>query len=457
MGNIVLVIDDERLLCKHLKKVLTDEGYETFTALTGKDGLKLIDRESPDIVLLDLKLPDIDGMEILRKIQYNDDDVLTIIMTAHGSVENAVSAVKIGAYDFIEKPFSIDKLKLIVKNAFNTLELKRNLSKVKEQEFNRYSYDILVGKSKKIKELIVIIKKVVEADAKTILLTGETGTGKGLIAKLIHYNSIRKDQPFIDINCAAIPENLLESELFGFEAGAFTDAKKTKKGLFELANKGTIFLDEIGDMSLPLQAKLLKVLDEKSFRRVGGLKNINCDVKIIVGTNRNLKSLVNSGNFRKDLYFRLNVINIKVPPLRERKEDISVLTDYFIEYFNRETHRNVTEVPENVRLKLQNYHWPGNVRELKNVIERAVILSKGSSIQENLLEFDTNDEDFIIKISEKECFVKFPKDEFNLQKLEEKVLSEFLKKNNWNQTRTAKDLGISRDRLRHKMKKLNLI
>jgi len=458
LGNTVLIIDDEKLLCKQLQRILSDEGFEAFYALTGKEGLELFYKESPDLILLDLKLPDINGLEILKKIQLlNEDNFSTIIMTAHGSIENAVSAVKIGAYDFIEKPFSIDKLKLSINNAFKTLELKRSLSKVKKQEFQRYNYDILIDKSRKMKELIGVVKKITDADAKTILVTGETGTGKGLIAKLIHYNSVRKEEPFVDINCAAIPESLLESELFGFEAGAFTDAKKMKKGLFEIASKGTIFLDEIGDMGIPLQAKLLKVLDEKSIRRIGGVKNIKCDVKVIVGTNRNLKELVAKGNFRKDLYYRLNVIKITIPPLRERKEDIPFLTDYYIKCYNKETHRNVTEVPESVRTQLQNYHWPGNVRELRNVIERAVILSKGNTIQDNLLEFEAEEENYLTKCSKDECVVKFPKEKFDFDELEKRVLTEFLEKNRWNQTRTADDMNISRDKLRYKMKKYSLL
>jgi len=458
LSNIILVIDDEKLLCKHLQRTLADEGYETFSALTGKEGLELFYKESPDVILLDLKLPDINGLEILKKIQgSSEDNFSTIIMTAHGSIENAVSAVKIGAYDFIEKPFSIDKLKLIVKNAIHTLDLKRSLSNVKEQELSKYNFNVMIGKSRKIKELFNIVKKVIDADAKTILLTGETGTGKGLMAKLIHYNSTRKEKSFVDINCAAIPDNLLESELFGFEAGAFTDAKKMKKGLFELADKGTVFLDEIVDLSLPLQAKLLKVLDEKSFRRIGGVKNISCDVRVIVGTNKNIKELVNDGSFRQDLYYRLNVINIRVPPLRERKEDIQLLVDYFIKFYNEETHRNVTEIPESVRLKLQNYHWPGNVRELKNVIERAVILSKGSTILDSILEFETEENGFMARSTDSECVVRFPKEKFSMDELEKRVLSEFLDKNNWNQTKTAMDMGISRDKLRYKMKKYQLI
>ncbi|HZX13384.1 MAG TPA: sigma-54 dependent transcriptional regulator, partial [Thermodesulfobacteriota bacterium] len=342
MSELILIVDDEKFLCRQLEKALSQEGYSVISASTGKEGTEIAKKESPAVILLDLKLPDADGLEILQFISTLEPHPTTIIMTAHGNIEVAVSAIKIGAYDFIEKPFHVDKLKVIIRNAISAIELRRNLSTATSREQEKYGFNSLIGKSEAIKEIIYLFQKLADTDPKTILITGESGTGKGLAARILHYNGVRAEKPLIELNCAAIPETLLESELFGYEPGAFTDAKKMKKGIFELADGGTIFFDEIGDMSLGLQAKLIKVIEERTFRKIGGTRDIKVDIRVIAATNHDLKELVSKNLFREDLYHRLNVINIKMPPLKERKEDVPLLTDYFVTYFNSEAHRDIT-------------------------------------------------------------------------------------------------------------------
>ncbi|MGH7893011.1 MAG: sigma-54-dependent transcriptional regulator, partial [Thermodesulfobacteriota bacterium] len=300
----------------------------------------------------------------------------TIMMTAHGNVEVAVTAIRVGAYDFIEKPFPLDKLKVMVRNALKTSELKNSINAAATRAQEKYGFETLIGMSESIVELKKLFKKLTESDPRTILITGESGTGKGLAAKILHYNGARKQGPFIEINCAAIPETLLESELFGHEAGAFTDARKMKKGILEQADGGTVFLDEIGDMSLSLQAKLVKAVEERSFRRLGGNRDILVDLSVIAATNHDLKSLVKHSEFREDLYHRLKVISFEMPSLRSRKEDIPVLTDHFVAYFNTDLSKNISVVPEDIKKTFMNYNWPGNVRELRSTIERAALLSE---------------------------------------------------------------------------------
>ncbi|MBI4228789.1 MAG: sigma-54-dependent Fis family transcriptional regulator, partial [Deltaproteobacteria bacterium] len=325
MSDLVLVIDDERLLCRQLEKALSQEGHEVLTAYTGKDGIEIAKRENPDVVLLDLKLPDVDGLEVLSDLIGLEPIPNTIMMTAHGNIEVAVSAIKKGAYDFIEKPFSVDKLRIMVRNALSAQVLKSNLSAVTMREQLKYELNSFVGESQAIKEIIQLLLKLANTDPRMILITGESGTGKGLAARVLHFNGVRAQKPILELNCAAIPETLLETELFGHEAGAFTDAKRMKKGIFEIADGGTIFLDEIADMSLSIQAKLVKVIEERTFRRIGGTRNITVNVRIIAATNRSLKELVSKKLFREDLYHRLNVISFEMPPLRSRKDDIPML------------------------------------------------------------------------------------------------------------------------------------
>ena len=348
MSSLILIIEDERLLSKQLQKALSQEGYFVVTSHEGGEGLQIAKRENPDLVILDLKLPDRDGLTVLKDLSGFDQMPPTIMMTAHGSVEVAVSAIREGAYDFIEKPFPLDKLKVMVRNALRIRELDNSLNAVTMRAQEKYGFDSLIGASESIKEIIDLFTKLTETDPKTILIQGESGTGKGLAAKVLHFNGIRKQHPFIELNCAAIPETLLESELFGHEAGAFTDAKKLKKGILEQADGGTVFLDEIGDMSLSLQAKLVKAVEERSFRRVGGTRDISVDICVMAATNHDLKSLVKNGGFREDLYHRLNVINFEMPALRDRREDIPLITDYFVSYFNLDLNKNINIIPSEV-------------------------------------------------------------------------------------------------------------
>lgn len=459
MSPLILIIDDEKLLAKQLEKALSQEGYSVVSAFTGEEGIGFAKKETPDLILVDLKLPDTDGLEVLNSISKLESSPATIMMTAHGSVEVAVSAIKLGAYDFIEKPFPIDKLKIMVKNALNTLELRSNLNAATMRERGKYGFSSLVGDSEVVNEIIHLFQKLADADPKTILITGESGTGKGLAAKILHLNGVRAEKPFIDLNCAAIPETLLESELFGYETGAFTDAKKMKKGIFELADRGTIFLDEIGDMSLPLQAKLVKVIEERTFRRIGGTRDITVDVRVIAATNRDLKDLISKKLFREDLYHRLNVISFEMPQLRHRKEDVPILTDHFVDHFNNELHRKITIIPEEVRQAFINYNWPGNVRELRSTIERAVLLSEGEKLNPKYirLEEESGNSEIKLEKSDNRIILEIPIEDVSLTKIEEKVIKEALSLNDWNQTRTAEMLGITREVLRYRMKKMGLL
>ena len=458
MGVLILVIDDERLLCRQLEKALSQEGYNVVCAFSAQEGIEVATKENPAVVLLDLRLPDGDGLDVLQSLNtVLEPRPAVIIMTAHGSIETAVSAIKMGAYDFIEKPFHLDKLKVVIRNALSAMELQKDLNTVTRREQQKYGFDALIGESKAMREIIELFKKLVEADPKTILITGESGTGKGLAAKILHFNGVRAGKPFIEINCAAIPETLLESELFGYEAGAFTDAKKMKKGLFELANGGTLFLDEIGDMSLSLQAKLVKVIEERTFRRVGGTRDISVDVRVIAATNRDIKELVNKKLFRVDLYHRLNVISFEMPPLRERKEDIPLLTEYFVNHFNNELHRRITVIPDEVKEAFLNYHWPGNVRELRSTIERAVLLSEGERLNPKYIRLEESDREIRLERSESDLVLKIPLGEVSLNEIEERVIKEALNLNNWNQTKTAEMLGVTREVLRYRMKKMGLL
>lgn len=456
MSSLILIIEDERLLCKQLHKALTQEGYSVITSFEGGEGVEIAKRENPDLVLLDLKLPDTDGLNVLRTFSNLEQSPTTIMMTAHGSVEVAVTAIRVGAYDFIEKPFPLDKLKVMVRNALRTNMLKNSLSAVAMRAQEKYGFDSLIGESASIKEIISLFRKLTESDPRTILITGESGTGKGLASKVLHYNGLRSQRPFIEINCAAIPETLLESELFGHEAGAFTDAKKLKKGILEQADGGTVFLDEIGDMSLALQAKLVKAVEERSFRRLGGTRDIKVDLCVIAATNQDLKSLVKHGEFREDLYHRLNVINFEMPTLRDRKEDIPFLTDHFISYFNTDLNKNISEIPGEVSMTLSHYDWPGNVRELRSTIERAILLSENGVLNPKYIMLEDG-ESLKIQNSDEKMVIDVPIEDASLYKIEKKVITKALDLNNWNQTRTAEMLGITREVLRYRMKKWGLL
>ena len=455
MRPSILVVDDDEVMQETLSDVLRRERYEVFSVTSGNEVLSVIKKNVIDLVLLDMRLPDVDGLEILKRIKTFDTEILVIIMTAYSDVQNAVSAIKSGAYHYINKPFELEELKLLIEKGLETKSLINEVRRLHRQQQEDYQNNHIYGVGPKIQSVKELIGMISKTQKTSVLIQGESGTGKELAANAIHYNSMRCERPLMKINCSAIPDSLLESELFGYEKGAFTDAKNTKKGLFELADGGTVFLDEIGDMKPFLQSKILRVLENQTFMRVGGEREIKVDVRIIAATNRNLETLVREGFFRKDLYYRLKVMVVEMPPLRERPEDISLLSNLFIEENNREHGKNVRSFSEEAMKLLSQYSWPGNVRELRNVIERAMILTDHEIITPKQLPFelrqiekynesDTNSEQFEIT------------DEMSLEQMERIHLSRVLRRLEWNKSKGSKVLGISRATLRAKIKRHNL-
>ncbi len=372
----ILIVDDEESMRDFLSIMLHREGYQVDTAVDGLQAVNHLREHSYDLVISDIKMPRMTGLELLAHIKERTPETVVLMVTAFSSTDEAVDAMKQGAYDYITKPFKNEEIRLIVKNALERRELRQENLALKEELGKRFSFDGLVGKSKAMQDVFTMVKKVAASPVK-VLITGESGTGKELVARAIHYNSDRRDGPFVPINCGAIPENLLESELFGHEKGSFTGAIKQKPGLFEMAANGTIFLDEVGELPAMMQVKLLRVLQENEFRRVGGTKDIKADVRVLAATNRHLEDAVAEGSFREDLYYRFNVIRVDLPPLRQRREDIPVMIDFFWERF---TGQQGVKVAEDAMRRLIDYHWPGNVRELENVIERATILGRENEI-----------------------------------------------------------------------------
>jgi two-component system response regulator AtoC len=377
----ILIVDDEILTLNNLKKFLEKEGYEIYLAENGEKALEITSRIKPDLILLDLMLPGISGVEVLRQVKEKEPNTVIIMMTAYEIIEKAVEAMKLGAYDYLLKPFPLSELKNSIHRALETLSLKIRIQEHLNTEKGRYYFGRIIANSPKMKEILNIAQKIALMERTTVLIQGESGTGKELLAKAIHYHSPRSEGPLIEINCAAIPENLLESELFGYEPGAFTDAKKRKIGLLEKGNEGTVFFDEIGDMSLNLQAKVLRVLEDGKFMRLGGNKPVKIDIRVIAATNKNLQTAVKEGRFREDLYYRLNVVPIHIPPLRERKEDIIPLALFFMSEYNRELKRSYTGITPEAAEALEKYSWPGNVRELRNIIERIMSLNDDHEIR----------------------------------------------------------------------------
>ncbi len=375
----ILVIDDKESMRSMLSQTLTEEGHEVTTAHNGSAGLDLARERGFDVVLTDLKMPDMDGIEVLRSVKEMDVDVAVIVMTAYGTVENAVAAMRLGAYDFISKPFQSDHLTILVQKALENKRLLAENSLLREELSHNLGFSDIIGTNDKMKEVSRLISKVANSDT-SVLITGESGVGKELFARAVHSLSPRRDKPYVTINCAAIPRELLENELFGSERGAFTGAVARKIGKFEIAESGTIFLDEIGDMELPLQAKLLRALQERTIERLGGSKPINVNVRVVAATNADLTDLILKKQFREDLYYRLSVFPIKIPALRERLDDIPALSDYFLEKYCRDMNKAAKSFSKDAMGLLGKYHWPGNVRELQNTIERAVILADGRKI-----------------------------------------------------------------------------
>ncbi|RLB22598.1 MAG: sigma-54-dependent Fis family transcriptional regulator [Deltaproteobacteria bacterium] len=449
----IAVVDDERVLVDSLELELEERGHTVQPFYRAAPFLEYIQFNEPDVVLLDLQLPDLNGLEVLERIKQANRFIPTIIITAHGNLDSAIQAMRGGAFDYVNKPFDLDEIEIIIDKALKEIKLVREVEHHRRQAAEGARPEDFIGSSLPVRRLLETVKKLSQVDNTTVLLRGESGTGKNLLAKMIHNLSARTERQFIEVNCAAIPETLLESELFGYEKGAFTDAKTRKTGLVELADGGTLFLDEVGDLPLPLQAKLLRFLESRSFRRIGGASEIKVDVLIISSTNQDLKKAVTRGQFREDLYYRLNVVPLDVPPLRQRGEDIITLAEHYLSHFSRKFRKPPIEMSPEARDAFLLYHWPGNVRELKNLVERLVILST-----DNIITYE--DLPAVMKeTSARRQGVKHQETleeglEAKLAAYEKKLISEALERAGGVKSEAAKLLGVSRYSLLRKMKRL---
>ena len=455
----VLVVDDEKMIRWSLGEALRGWGYEPVEAETVSAALAGFDAETPAAILLDINLPDGSGLDVLRKIRHRQPDAVVIMITANVLIDETIAALRGGAYDFIGKPINLEELQVAIRNGIEAGRLRKEVKLFRRERSQQFSFDQIVGESPAIREMLGLALKVAESEVSSVLLQGESGTGKDLVAKAIHYQSTRAEAPFVAINCAALPGTLIESELFGYEKGAFTDAKARKEGLFEQAEGGTLFLDEIGELELSLQAKLLRVLEEGSFRRVGGLKDLPLDVRVIAASNRDLKTESEAGRFRADLFYRLSVIQIDIPPLRERGDDVRLLAEHYITSFRSRLRKSIDGIAPEALAAFRRYEWPGNVRELRNVIERAMILEDDETITTKYLprglagEPRTGSE---VRVSGARAADQFrlPVVGVSLDEVEMSLVRQALAQSAGNQTRAAELLNISRDQLRYRMKKL---
>jgi len=455
MRPSILIVDDDQVMQETLSDVLRKRGYEIFSVGSGNGALLMVQKNVIDLILLDMKLPDIDGLEVLKKIKEFDTEILVIMMTAYSDVQSAVSAMKSGAYDYINKPFELEELKLLIEKGLETKSLINEVRRLHRQQKEKYQDSHIYGVSPQIHYVKDLIGMISKTHKTSVLIQGESGTGKELAANAIHDSSHRSDKPLMKINCSAIPDSLLESELFGHEKGAFTDAKNTKKGLFELADGGTVFLDEIGDMNPFLQSKILRVLENQTFMRVGGEREIKVDIRIIAATNKDLETMVREAVFRKDLYYRLKVMVVEMPPLRDRLEDILLLSNLFIEENNKEYNKNVKAFSEDAKKLMVQYSWPGNVRELRNVIERAMILTEQNMITPKHLPFELKQAEKTIQGNADHGGSEMST-EMSLEGMEKVHLCNVLKRLEWNKSKASKCLGISRATLRAKIKRYGL-
>ena len=450
-GSTVLIVDDEQSLARSAKAFLADHGYEAEVAGTGEQALELLAALQPDVVFADVRLPGMSGLDLLKRIHAFDPVIPVVMLTAYGSIEGAVEAVKLGAFDYVKKPVDLEELKLLADRARETRLLKQELSYYRRRATTDVGFDGLVGESRAVQAVLERARQVAALDeTPPVLLTGETGTGKGLLARAIHAAGPRATKPFIEVNCTALPATLMEAELFGHERGAFTDAKESKPGLVEAAEGGFLFLDEIGDVDLAVQGKLLRVIEERAVRRVGSVRERKVDVRIMAATNRDLERAVGEERFRKDLYFRLAVIVLEVPPLRERGEDALLLTEHFLREFNAKYGKVVRDLSAAARDLLLSYPWPGNVRELSHVIERAVLWSRGPTLDVEHLSLTRP-----VAASDHGDAAK-PVDPATLPQWERTLIEQALRDAGGNQTKAAQRLGISRDTLRYRLKKFGL-
>ncbi len=455
----ILVIDDEPIVCESCQRILEDEGLEVETALSGAEAFGKM-RENPfDIVITDLKMPGIDGMEVLRTIKREYPDTIVIMITGFSTVETAVEAMKLGAFDYIPKPFTPDEVSVVVKKAIEQKNLLLENVYLRQELQEKYGFQNIIGKSKKMQEIYRIIVKVAPTDS-TVLIHGQSGTGKELIARAIHFNSPRRDKQFVTVDCAVLAENLLESELFGHIRGSFTGAVTTKPGLFEVADGGTVFLDEIGNISLTIQAKLLRVLQEREFTPVGGTKSKKVDIRLIAATNKDLEKMIQEGTFREDLYYRLNIVPIYLPPLKERQEDIPALAVHFLKKYSEEMGKSIKGFTPEAMEKLMRYPWPGNVRELENVIERTVVMMEDEMVRvEHLILPSQRRSEEIERIpttSEELKEIKKQLREKAVEEIERAFVLKALERNQWNVTRAAEEVGMLRPNFQALMRKYGL-
>ncbi|MBN1551204.1 sigma-54-dependent Fis family transcriptional regulator [bacterium] len=452
----ILIIDDEQSMCDFLSILLEKEGYTILSTTNSREALNIIQRnDCVDMVITDIMMPEIDGMELLKRIKLYNPNIVVIMITAYATTENAIAAMKQGAYDYVTKPFKVDEIKIIVEKAFESIKLKEENIFLKREIESKHKFDNIIGISSGMIRVFETIRKIADLTS-TVLIFGESGTGKELVASAIHYNSLRRNRPFVTVNCGALPENLLESELFGHVKGSFTGAVSNKEGLFEVADGGSFFLDEVAETSPTIQVKLLRVLNDKKFKRVGGVKDISVDVRILSATNKDLKELVEKGLFREDLFYRLNVIPIHLPSLRSRREDIPLLLDHFIRKFSKDLGQPVKRISPEAMSILQNYSWPGNVRELENIIERCVALETSdvitpSSLPSNLFSLSQS---FMVPSTE------IPEGGLDLEKVvgeyEKTILLNALRRTNWVKKDAAKILHVSFRSLRYRIEKYGL-
>jgi two-component system response regulator AtoC len=455
----ILVVDDDQAIRWSLKEALQSWGFESIEAASVKEALTCFNSNLPSVVLLDIDLPDGSGLDVLREIKREHPEAIAIMITGNVQVDNTISALRGGAYDFIGKPINLEELRITIRNAIEARHLRREVAQVRKERAREFNFRQIVGESPAMKKMLSLAAKVAESEVSSVLLQGESGTGKDLVAKAIHYGSERAERPFVAVNCAALPATLIESELFGYEKGAFTDAKARKEGLFEQAEGGTLLLDEIGELELSLQAKLLRVLEEGAFRRVGGLKDIPLDVRVLAASNRDLKTESEAGRFRLDLYYRLSIIQIDIPPLRERGDDVLLLSQHYIDTIGARLRRKnkITNLSPEATGVFRDYTWPGNVRELRNVIERALILEDSDQITTEYLPGSLLEPSHVeassLVMGGGEQF-ELPAEGISLDQAELSFVRQAIERSGGNQTRAAALLGISRDQLRYRLKKL---